>query len=623
MCGIAGLFARFPRPIERLDAALERLARRGPDAQHRVGWNQEQRLTETAATEALLHTRLAIIDPRPEADQPMSSDDGQIWISYNGEVYGWQDDARTLAAAGARFRTRSDTEFILHAYERWGIEETLKRLRGMYAFGILDRRRGELHLVRDPIGKKPLVYALSGGELAFASTVRAILPLLAETPTISAAAIDAYLAHRTIPAPLTLYAGVHRLPAGHCLSFNLSTRQAQIHGYWHPAAQVTRDWRECLDEAIRLRCVADRPVGLFLSGGIDSTLIAARLRHIGQPLLAFTATFPGSDMDESAQAVETAAALGLPHRAVPMPQRIRDDFPRIVADLDDPFADPSAIPLWYLARETTREVKVVLGGDGGDELLAGYKRYRQHLRSAWRRGLIWPLRHWTAEPDPQGWIKLRQELAMDWESAYSLRFSGFTPAQRTWLQPRLASLPATHWRMPKFQADTPPLNRLLEIDMANYLPEYILRKGDLVTMAHGLELRAPLLDIRLYQAILAIPPAQRFTWPAKTLFMPMIPEPLATRLLSVKKRGFNPPLGHWLRHDLSERLDGLGVRLEEFTHGQIEAKACDSLVTRYRQGADGLAEGVMQLMLLDESLRQLNLSRDFQSNGKRAWKKSC
>ncbi len=191
MCGIAGLFGRFPRPIERLDAALERLAGRGPDAQHRVGWDQEQRLTETAATDTLLHTRLAIIDPRPEADQPMSSDDGQIWISYNGEVYGWQDDAKTLAAVGARFRTRSDTEFILHAYERWGIEETLKRLRGMYAFAILDRRRGELHLVRDPIGKKPLVYALSDGELAFASTVRAILPLLAETPTISAAAIDA------------------------------------------------------------------------------------------------------------------------------------------------------------------------------------------------------------------------------------------------------------------------------------------------------------------------------------------------------------------------------------------------------------------------------------------------
>jgi asparagine synthase (glutamine-hydrolysing) len=571
-----------------------------------VCWDHAGRETTSLAVEALLHTRLAIIDPRPEADQPMSSDDGQIWISYNGEVYGWQDDARTLAAAGACFRTRSDTEFILHAYERWGIEETLKRLRGMYAFGILDRRRGELHLVRDPIGKKPLVYALSGGELAFASTVRAILPLLAETPTISAAAIDAYLAHRTIPAPLTLYAGVHRLSAGHRLSFNLSTRQAQIHGYWHPASQVTPDWRECLDEAIRLRCVADRPVGLFLSGGIDSTLIAARLRHIGQPLLAFTATFPGSDMDESAQAVETAAALGLPHRAVPIPQRIRDDFACIVADLDDPFADPSAIPLWYLARETTREVKVVLGGDGGDELLAGYKRYRQHLRSAWRRGWRWPLRHWPANPDPQTWAKLRQELALDWESAYSLRFSGFTPAQRRWLQPKPANLPATHWRMPDFQPGTPPLQRLLEIDMLNYLPEYILRKGDLTSMAHGLELRAPLLDIKLYQAILALPDRVRFTSPAKTLFAPLIPEPLATRLFSAGKRGFNPPLRHWLQHDLVDRLDGLGARLEVLTNGQIGATGCDSLVTRYRQGADRLAEGVLQLTVLDESLRQLN-----------------
>jgi len=606
MCGIAGVFGRVPRPPERLEAALEHLANRGPDAQRRVCWDHAGCETTGFAMEALLHARLAIIDPRPVADQPMSSDDGQIWICYNGEVYGWQDDAKTLITAGARFRTRSDTEFILRAYEHWGIEETLRRLRGMYAFAILDRRRGELHLVRDPIGKKPLIYALKDGELAFASTVRAILPLLAETPSISSAAIDAYLAHRTIPAPLTLYEGVLRVPAGYRLSFDLSTRKAQLHGHWRPKAQATPNWRACLDEAIRLRCAADRPVGLFLSSGIDSTLIAARLSHIGQPLLAFTATFPGSDMDESAQAQETAKALGLPHRAVPIPLQIRDDFPRIVADLDEPFADPSAIPLWYLARETTREVKVVLAGDGGDELLAGYKRYGQHLRSAWRRGWRWPLRDWTADPDPQGWTKLRQELAMDWESAYSLRLSGFTPAQRRWLQPGLTNLPATHWRMPHLQPGTPPLQCLLEIDMLNYLPEYILRKGDLTTMAHGLELRAPLLDVNLYQAILALPDRARFTRPAKNLFAPLIPERLAAGLFSAKKRGFNPPLRHWLRDDLGERLDGLGARLEELTHGQIDSTSCDSLVARYRQSADHLAEGILQLTVLDESLRQLS-----------------
>jgi len=604
MCGIAGLFGRVPQSAEKLDTALARLANRGPDAQHRVCWDHAGRETTGFAMEALLHTRLAIIDPRPEADQPMSSDDGQIWISYNGEVYGWQDDAKALAASGATFRTRSDTEFILHAYEHWGLDETLKRLRGMFAFAILDRRRGELHLVRDPMGKKPLVYALRGGELAFASTVRAILPLLAETPNISPQAIDAYLAHRTIPAPLTLYEGVRRLPAGHSLTLDLSTRQARLHDYWQPTPLSTTDWRECLDEAISLRCVADRPVGLFLSGGIDSTLIAARLRHIGQPLLAFTAAFPGSDMDESAQATETAAALGLPHRAVAIPQSIRDDFPRIIADLDEPFADPSSIPLWYLAREATREVKVVLAGDGGDELLAGYKRYRQHLRSAWRKGWRWPLRRWPATPEPQAWAKLRQELAMDWESAYSLRFSGFTPAQRRWLQPGLADLPATHWRMPNFRADTPLMQRLLEIDMANYLPEYILRKGDLTTMAHGLELRAPLLDTRLYQAVLALPDRVRFTRPAKTLFAPLIPERLATRLFSAKKRGFNPPLKHWLRHDLSDRLDGLGHRLEALTDGQIIAIASDDIVARYRRGNDRMAEGVLQLVVLEESLQQ-------------------
>jgi asparagine synthase (glutamine-hydrolysing) len=604
MCGIGGLFGRRPRRPEVMDATLERLARRGPDARHRVAWDARGVPGASEAAEALLHTRLAIIDPRPEADQPMASNDGQVWICYNGEVYGWQDDARSLAAAGAAFHTRSDTEFILRAYEHWGIEGTLKRLRGMYALAILDRRRGEVHLARDPMGKKPLVYSLDQGELAFASTVRAILPLLDTRLDPAPAAIDAYLAHRTIPAPLTLFSNVARLPAGHRLRFDLNVRQATLHRHWFPQPRPDLDWRDCLDEAIRLRCAADRPVGLFLSGGIDSALIAARLHHIGQPMLAFTAAFTGSAMDESAQAAETAASLGLPHHSVPIPEGIRDDFPQIVADLDEPFADPSAIPLWYLAREATREVKVVLGGDGGDELLAGYKRYGQHLRSAWRRGLVWPLRDWQACPAPHGWAKLRQELAMDWESAYSLRFSGFTPAQRRWLQPTLAHLPATHWQMPRWQDDESPLTRLLEIDMTNYLPEYILRKGDLSTMAHGLEMRAPLLDTRLYEAILALSETQRFTRPPKTLFKPLLPESLTARLYSAKKRGFNPPLRQWLRFDLADRLDGLGQRLQRHTNDQIEAMPCNDLVTRFRAGNDRLAEGVLQLVALDECLQQ-------------------
>jgi len=194
---------------------------------------------------------------------------------------------------------------------------------------------------------------------------------------------------------------------------------------------------------------------------------------------------------------------------------------------------------------------------------------------------------------------------MSWESAYSLRFSGFTPAQRRCLQPGLVDLPATHWRMPDFRPGTPPLQRLLEIDMLNYLPEYILRKGDLTTMAHGLELRAPLLDTSLYQAILALPDKQRFTRPAKSLFAPLMPETLSARLFGAKKRGFNPPLKHWLQHDLAERLDGLGARLEALTNGQMTAAACDSLVARYRQGNERLAEGMLQSLLLDESLRQL------------------
>jgi len=604
MCGIAGLFGRRLRSSKQWDIALAQLAKRGPDASHCVAWDLNGTRSETEAIEALLHARLAIIDPRPEADQPMSSVDGQVWLCYNGEVYGWQDDARVLTAAGAVFRTRSDSEFILHAYEHWGIEKTLSRLSGMYAFAILDRRRGEVHLARDTMGKKPLVYSITDGELAFASIVRAILPLLARRPAISSAGIDAYLAHRTIPAPLTLFEDVARLPAGHRLHFDLATRKATLHRHGSSPGCPDLDWREALDQAVRLRCIADRPIGLFLSGGIDSALIASRLHHLEQPLRAYTAAFPKSSLDESAQATATAQTLGLQHQLVEVPASIRDDFAQIIADLDEPFADPSAMPLWYLARAATQDVKVVLAGDGGDELLAGYKRYRQHLRSAWRQGFKWPLRDWPAYPDPQGWTKLRQELGMDWESAYSLRFSGFTPSQRRWLQPRLMHLPATWWRTPEKQNQT-PLDRLLAIDMANYLPEYILRKADLTTMAHGLELRAPLLDGCLYASLLAMPNERRFTQPAKTLFATMMPERLAKTLFSTKKRGFNPPLEHWLRVDLGERFQGLGLRLERLTSGQIDAARCDRIISLYQNGEAHLAEGVLQLIALDECLEQL------------------
>lgn len=604
MCGIAGFFGqRVIGPAIR-EAMLAPLRRRGPDAQHVVAWDSAWRRQDADATQALIHARLSIIDPRPEADQPMSNDAGDIWICYNGEVYGWQQDAEALAHQGIRLRTHCDTEFILRGYEAWGFEALLPKLRGMFALAILDLRRRVVWLARDRMGLKPLVYYFRDGELAFGSTVRSLVPYLpVGRRGLSAEGIDAYLAHRYVPAPRTIFRDIQRLENSHWLRFDLDRRRLQKQRYWYPQA-TTGDWRATLDDAIRLRTVADRPVGLFLSGGIDSSALACRLSALGYRQLAgFTAAFPGSPMDECPDAQAIAARLGLPHHAVEIPTSIAADFARIVADLDEPFADPSSFPSWFLARETSRQVKVVLGGDGGDELFAGYKRVYKHLQSRWRANLRLPLPV-IATAASKGGAKLCSELRMNWDDAYALRFSGLTPNQRRFLQPDYRPPAMNYWRKPD-DSSRAPLERLLDIDFANYLPEYILRKADLCTMAHGLELRAPLLDHHLYQALLALPYAERFTQPPKQALAPLLAPLADMNPFARKKRGFNPPLEGWLQQDLAARLAPMADNLSRLTDGQLSAPALRRFTQRYVDGDKRLAEQVLQLLILDESLQQL------------------
>ena len=601
MCGIGGFFALRSVSPQVAMAMRQALRPRGPDAEHAVGWDAGLAPMQEAWHNALLHARLSIIDPRPMADQPMANDRSDTWIVYNGEVYDWEASAKELGQQGVAFRTRSDTEFILRGYEAWGIETLLQRLRGMFAFAILDRGKGKAYLARDRMGEKPLVYSCVGDELVFGSLVRAVLPFLPPGKRdLSPEGIDAYLAHRYIPAPRTVFSHIRRLENGHYLEFDLRTRRLTKHRYWQQAPEQG-SWLTALDESVRMRTIADRPLGVFLSSGIDSTVIASRLAQ--QQLTSFrtfTAAFPGSPMDESGTARQTAATLGLPNTQVIVPESVENDFARIVAGLDEPFADPSSFPTWYLAREVSKHVKVVLVGDGGDELFAGYKRIAKHLRTAWRGNFRLPLR---IRPALEG-SKLATELAMDWKAAYSLRFSGFAPAQRAFLQaqPELRSL--CYWREPDHDAQR-PLEQLLAIDAANYLPEYILRKSDLCTMAHGLEARAPLLDHRFVQRILSLPARQLYTRPPKMLLQAAIDQRLPADFFHRKKRGFNPPLRDWLRVKLADRLDGLGARLQRLSAGQLAAGSVDAFIHHYLGGAEHAAEQVLQLLILDESLAQL------------------
>jgi asparagine synthase (glutamine-hydrolysing) len=603
MCGIAGYFGQRTPSAAAIERMMSALRQRGPDAEHTVFWSADYARSDGPAPNALLHTRLSIIDPRPEADQPMSNAAGDVWIAYNGEVYDWAADAETLKAAGYVFRTRSDTEFILHAYEHWGIE-FVHRLRGMFAIAICDLRRRALYLVRDRLGLKPVVYAQREDGFAFASTVRALLPWLPpEARGLSAEGVDAYLAHRTIPAPRTIFSNIARLPPAHWLHCDLASGRVTTREYWKP--EPSREpWLATFDAAIRMRTVADRPLGLFLSGGIDSSAIACRLAALGfNHAQSFTAAFPGTAFDESGQAREAAQRLGFPNLAIDIPQAIAGDFARIVADLDEPFADPSCMPTWYLSRETTKHVKVVLGGDGGDEMFGGYKRYAKHLRTRWRRGIV--LRHARAPAaiGGRGWQRVAEELRLDWTAAYALRFSGLTPGERAFLTPQ--SAPRAHyWRMPERRARS-DLATLLEIDRLNYLPDYILRKADLCTMAHGLEMRAPFLDHHFVGAVMGLSDAKRFTQPPKRLLAPALGALDDLALFTRKKRGFNPPLAGWLEGDLAPRLPGIGARLEAHTSGQLDAARADAFIAAWRNGGAGLAEQVLQLVILDESLAQL------------------
>ncbi len=613
MCGIAGVIGQQPLAPATLEAMLAALRRRGPDAEHVVGWSAQGQRQDTPPEVALIHTRLAIMDPRPEADQPFSNDDGSVWLCYNGEVYDWQQHADELRQQGVQFKTHADTEFILRGYEAWGLERLLPKLRGMFAFAILDWNKRAVFVVRDRMGLKPLVYTTANGGLAFGSLVRAVLPAVPKDQReFSSESIDAYLAHRYIPAPRTIFKHIHRLENAHYLHYRLDTQQLTKHCYWtaQPDTANATDWKKELDTAIRIRTVADRPLGVFLSGGIDSSTIACRLKDQGfDHIQTFSASFPGSALDESSVAKQIAETLGLPNQEIPVPLTIAKDFEQIIADLDEPFADPSSFPTWYLSQATTQHVKVVLGGDGGDELLAGYKRISKHLRTQWRRLLRLPLPR-LKDMVGKGWRKLVEELRLNWLEAYSLRFSGMTPGQRAFLQPGLKNPAVTYWRYPSIDRlnKLPPIKQLLAVDADNYLPEYILRKADLCTMAHGLELRAPLLDHRWAECVMALPDEVRFTNPAKKIFAQVTERLSPLRLFEIKKRGFNPPLQPWLAQDLKARFAGLGERLDRLSHGQLNAQRVSALVIEYLQ-RPALAEQILQLLILDCALEQLEQLR--------------
>lgn len=652
MCGIAGFVGqRFIQANQRKQM-LNALQKRGPDGLHQISWSNLQRNVnpENPANMALLHARLSVQDIREIADQPMNSLNAEdVFICYNGEIYDYQrcknDDL--INNLGYKFRTNSDTEFILNAYLAFAergkdFQKFLSKLRGMFAFAILDLRdknRPLLFLVRDRLGLKPInFYYQKGDGLAFASLIRGLLPYLPKDQrSFDFQSVEAFLTHRYIPSPKTIFEKIQRLPQSHYLRYDISADDLQIFRYWENPLIAKKfsgnlvenspninfdDVKNELYQAVKIRTISDRPLGIFLSSGVDSSAIATILSEQNFcKFPTFTASFDNPKYDESQAAKRISEALNFENITLKIPQNFdKSEFSQIVSDLDEPFADPSAFPTWFLSKATSQKVVVVLGGDGGDEIFAGYKRYAKHLRTAWRKNFKLKSFINPTSLKNKGLSKFADEIQISWLDAYVLRFSGFTPSQRRFLLQHKNLEKIHFWNSPENPENIKlsPLQELMRIDFANTLPEYILKKADLCTMAHGLELRSPMLDhifLEKFAELAILSPQKIFTNPAKYLLNEIVfsrnqnLQKHQIDLFSQKKKGFNPPLNAWLEQDFFKKnianlVENLQQTLPEF----FDIKNLQEFLNFYYQqnkGYQSLAEQVLQLFILDESLLQL------------------
>lgn len=545
MCGIFGTVGRMQH--EGLREAALSLRHRGPDG---FGdWASPDR------NAYLAHCRLAIIDLSAAGRQPMGNEDGSIQLSFNGEIYNFEELRRELVAAGHVFASRTDSEVIVHGYEEWG-DAVVSRLRGIFAFAIWDARRRCLLLARDHLGVKPLYYALRGRELAFASEPRALLPLQHGESQPDVDALLGFLRHGYVRGGRSIWQGISRLPPACTMVFEAERAVVRIERYWRPQIRH-RDWTRAealdavqvlLDEAVQEELVSDVPVGVFLSGGIDSSLIAASARSRRDELDSFFVDFAGWSGSERADAARVAAHIGARHHvdeiaqdslSLDNPERARELF----MAFDEPIADPAIVPTWQLARRIRRHVGVALSGDGGDELFGGYTWYAQ-VRATARRRRAWQLerarrrvgfgRDW-----PQGCTSQSEYYHLLHCPSFNRRELGLLFPQWT---AEVARLRAADWTGALRGAQAGSQQHWQLLDMQQYLVDNNLARVDRASMAHGLEVRVPLLDRRIVELALSLPQelleAERG---GKPLLRQLAVRRLPQDLLTKRKQGFSFP----------------------------------------------------------------------------------
>jgi asparagine synthase (glutamine-hydrolysing) len=591
------------------------LSHRGPDGSGL--WQ------DTTSATGLVHTRLAVIDLSPGGAQPRQSDDGRFALTYNGEIFNYRALRDELEAKGERFRSESDTEVLLRLLQREGAA-SLGRVVGMFAFALWDRARGELLLGRDRLGIKPLVYAaLPDGGIAFASEIAALRRHPGVDLAVDRDALSEYLACLYVPAPRTMHRGISKLPPGHVLRWSRG-RITALEAYWRPAFASAR--RPSLDEAVEelmplLRravdacMVADVPVGCFLSGGIDSSVIAAlmaeTLRRQGGPRLrSFTMTFDEAAYDESGAARTVAQAVGSVHTELPASPRLADRAASMVDRFGEPFGNPTALLIDDLSRKAREHVTVALVGDGGDEVFAGYPRYRGGLLAqryrrlpSWLRRGAPPLASLIPESTTglHGLRRAREFLAganLPDAEMYAGWVEYFTPQERYELlggaAPPTSPIAALYRQAPSQD----PLDAMQQTDLCSFLPGNLLAYGDAMSMAHALELRLPLIDHRLIEAVSTLDPALRFERGQKTLLKALAAKLLPREIVDRPKRGFNPPMGVWLRRDLAP-LVAERLTAERLARVSIAWRPVERLLAEHRRGLRDHALKIWALLVLD------------------------
>jgi asparagine synthase (glutamine-hydrolysing) len=623
MCGIAGII--HPDQAQEVDGRqlrkmADRIKHRGPDDSG----------IETFPGVGLAHRRLSIIDLSSRGHQPMSNSDGSVCIVFNGEIYNFKQLRSELESKGYKFKSDTDTEVLIHGYQEHGDDVVLK-LRGMFAFAIYDLKRHRLLLARDRLGKKPLKYMHKNGSLYFASELKALLTLPEVSREIDATAIDQYLTYQYVPSPRTGFKAIAKLPAAHRAVWE--NGNLKIERYWQQnylpkknisMAEAVEGFHEVFLESVKLRLISDVPLGAFLSGGLDSSAIVAAMSEVGEGAVrTFTIGFDDGKFDERPHAKKVAERFGTTHREFLVKPDALDIFPKLVDFYEEPYADSSALPSYYLAKMTRQEVTVALNGDGGDENFAGYRTYQHYAKLMAAGKLRLPM---FTRPLAQLACELTGMASprAAYQGDFLMRLLR-TPAPSRY--PELVAYFSRQGRSDMYSADfhsrldevggysimeraleqaraDNAVERAMAADLCTYLPDDLLVKVDIASMANSLECRSPLLDHKLMEYVATLPLNMKIVGNnKKVMFKEYLKQYLPPELLTRRKQGFGIPMDRWFRDELKtysrDLLLGDGCRL----NNMIRKEYLLRLLDQHACGRRNHGKRIWALLTLEQWLR--------------------